>query len=429
MTRGRLKAGIAALLCAAIPAAAQEKPASEPEQAKPPAAEAEPTAEEMEAIRKAVEADSAPPPGAPAPPPSPPAPAASRSFQSLNPDLSFIADVAAAWFSSPDPLQSGGHDPTRLGFNLQQLECAVGAAVDPYFRFDANIVFSQFGVEIEEVYATTLDLPFQLQGRVGQFLTRFGRVNNTHLHAWDFVDQPFAIGRVFGAEGNRGLGMEVSWLAPLPWYAEAVLSATDAGGEATARSFLGASGFQPGSVLDLQLTGALEQFFELSPDWSFLAGASVANGPNGTGHDNRTDVYGIDLYLKYRPLGGADPTILSFQSEWLYRRRQVPGDLLQDLTGYLSAFWRFDLQWGLAARYELGLPATGLSGRVADDPLDPEWTRPRHRLSAALTFWPTEFSRARLQAAADVPTWRTAPTYSVFLAFEFAVGAHGAHKF
>ena len=55
--------------------------------------------------------------------------------------------------------------------------------VDPYFRFDSNLVFSQFGVEIEEAYATTLDLPANLQVRAGQFLTRFGRINATHPHA------------------------------------------------------------------------------------------------------------------------------------------------------------------------------------------------------------------------------------------------------
>ena len=117
-----------------------------------------------------------------------------RAFQSLNPDLSFIADVALSYFSDDDPLMAGGHDPKETGFTLQQLELAVGAAVDPYFRFDANIVFSQFGVEIEEVYATTLGLPWNLQARVGQFLTRFGRINNSHPHSWDFVDQTLVIG-------------------------------------------------------------------------------------------------------------------------------------------------------------------------------------------------------------------------------------------
>ena len=69
-------------------------------------------------------------------------------------------------------------------------------------------------------YAAPL-LPHSLQARAGQFLTRFGRLNPTHPHTWDLVDQPFALGRVFGSEGNRGAGVELSWLTPLSWYGAA----------------------------------------------------------------------------------------------------------------------------------------------------------------------------------------------------------------
>ena len=61
----------------------------------------------------------------------------------MNPNISFIADVAFAWFSVDEPLMVGGHDPHASGFMLQQLELAVGASVDPFFRFDGNIVFSR----------------------------------------------------------------------------------------------------------------------------------------------------------------------------------------------------------------------------------------------------------------------------------------------
>ncbi|MDO9280394.1 MAG: zinc-regulated TonB-dependent outer membrane receptor, partial [Pseudomonadota bacterium] len=78
-----------------------------------------------------------------------PAPGA-FSLQSLNPDISFVGDVAFAYFSADEPLMSGGHDPQANGFTLQQLEMSVSKSVDPYFRFDSNIVFSLYGVEIEE---------------------------------------------------------------------------------------------------------------------------------------------------------------------------------------------------------------------------------------------------------------------------------------
>ena len=344
-------------------------------------------------------------------------------------ELSFILDAAAAAFTAQEPLQTGGHDPTTNGFNLQQLELSVHTAVDPYFQFTGNIVFSQFGVEVEEAYASTSALPASLQLRAGQFLTRFGRLNPTHPHAWDFVDQPFALGRVFGGEGNRGLGVEGSWLAPLPWYVEVLGSVTDASGESTARSFLGSGGGGVSSPLDFQFTGAVKQFFPLSDDLSLIWGLSAADGPTPTGYRNRADVFGTDVYLKYRPLSGGSTTVVTFQGELFYRRRQVPQDVLSDLNGYGQVLWRFSQRWAAAARYEFGSPARRIGGAIADDPLDPEWTDNRERVSANLTFWPTEFSRLRLQGATDRAHWREERDYSVFLALEVVMGAHGAHAF
>lgn len=425
------------LLLLASPAFAQDAgaPSVEHEEAPPPA---QVSPEELEALQRAMGEDVQAQPGKQAPAAEAPSseaasaapPAPGISLQSLNPDLAFIADLALAWFDPNGSLETGGHDPTQTGFTLQELELTAGKSVDPYFRFDANIVFHQEGVEIEEVYATTLALPYRLQMRAGQFLTRFGRMNATHPHTWAFVDQPFSIGRVLGGDGNRGLGTELSWLAPLPWYLELVGSVTDAHGGETARSFYGDADVPINSPLDFEYLAAVKQFFPLSDDLSLLWGLSAANGPNANGVSTRTQLYGTDLYLKYRPISDpSNPTIVSLQAEALYRVRSFGTDSLRDLNGYAELLWRFDPRWATAARYEFGTPSYGSNGEVAFDPLDPEWTSFRHRVSANLTFWPTEFSRLRLQAGSDVPTWRDRPIYSVMLAFEFAVGAHGAHSF
>ncbi len=391
-----------------------------------PTTDAGTRAEELEELERALEQDRAS--RSKQQSANSPAPVIS-ALQSMNPDMSFVADVALGWFSTDKPLQSGAHDPSKTGFNLQQLEMSVQSAVDPFFRFDAFVVFGQFGVEIEEAYATTLALPGNLQARVGQFLTRFGRLNATHPHAWDFVDQPFALGRVFGGEANRGVGLEVSYLAPLDWYFEVVASATDAAGEATARSFYGGEDLGVVTPLDLQSLLAVKQFFPLSDDWSLLWGVSAASGPNPTGHANRTEVVATDVYLKYRPVTQGGQSSLALQTEWLYRRRQVPRDVLADVSGYVFLAWRFDKRWGTALRYEFGSPARTRGGETGGDWLDPFWTGDRHRASAALTFWPTEFSRIRLQLSSDVLTWERRANWAAFLAFEFSVGAHGAHPF
>ncbi len=410
------------------PAGAPADPAPAPSDPAPAPADPAPdgglSPEDLAAIEAALAADQSAAPAAPAAP----APRAA-GMQSMNPDMSFIADLAFAYFSAEEPRMVGGHDPTQNGFTLQQLELSVGKPVDPYFRFDANIVFSLFGVEIEEVYATTLSLPGRLQLRAGQMLTRFGRSNATHPHAWNFVDQNLATGRVFGGEGNRGLGLELSWLAPLPWYVEFVGSWTGAAGESTARSFYGAEDGGWQSPLDFQSTLAIKQFFPLSPDLSLMWGLSAANGPNPTGLGNRTDVYGTDLYLKFRPITAESSTIVSLQAEALYRRMQVPEDIHSDLTASTELFWRISQRWGVAGRYEYGSPTTGLSGEVVTSTLDPEWIAVRQRGATSLTFWPSEFSRLRLQGEVDLAGWSDHPDWAALAAFEFNVGAHGAHAF
>ena len=409
---------------------AQPAEAGGPTGAAPPTDAApgdEPPADDLDEIERALAGDAADTAVGRAPPIT--SRGAPSALQSATLDISLIMDVAAAYFSDDENLQTGGHDPTETGFNLQGLEMSIGSTVDPYFRFDSNLVFSQFGVELEEAYATSLALPWSLQARLGQFLTRIGRQNPTHLHQWDFVDQPFVLGRLFGGEGNRGLGVETSYLTPLPWYLEIVGSLTDATGEGTARSFFGADDVPVESPLDLQATLVIEQFVALHHNWSLMVGLSGATGPNATGNGTRTDIYSADLYIKYRPITSAGYEEVEIEAEYYYRRRQVPRDLLRDHGAFGQVVWRFGKQWRVGGRYEWGGPARSRHGRVEVDPLDPEWTDDRHRWSAALTFNPTEFSRLRLQGSLDQPTWRPDPIAAVMLAFEFAVGAHGAHTF
>jgi hypothetical protein len=99
------------------------------------------------------------------------------------------------------------------------------------------------------------------------------------MHTWNFADQPFVLGRLFGGEGERGLGAELSLMLPLPWSVELVGSATEAAGEDSARSFLGAEERAMDSLLDPLYTTAVKQFFPLSNDWSLAWGLSANFGP------------------------------------------------------------------------------------------------------------------------------------------------------
>ncbi len=397
----------------------------------------------MEALRRATEGDRAAgrtsprrPAGGVAPTPvRPPAPGGAAGMASyraqamvgaMNPDISLILDVAAGWFSDDKPLQTGAHDPSRTGFTLQQLELHMASAVDPYFELQTNIVFAEFGVEVEEAYARSLSLPAGLQLRAGQFLARLGRQNPTHPHTWAFADQPILNGKMLGSEGLRGLGMELTWLTPLPWYAEVVVSTQMANGACCARSFWGGAALPVRTPFDLMQLVRLQQFFPLDDDWSLTWGLSAALGPNGTGNgrlgSNRTDLFATDLYVRYRPVASRVRAALSWQTEAMLRRRQVPGRQLRDWGLTSQVVWRYALRW------EVGVRGEHVTG-VVDDPLDPDWSSARQRVSAQWTFYPSHFSRLRLQGSVDRPSWRIAPVYAAFLALEVLIGAHGSHDF
>lgn len=385
------------------------------------------TPDESAALAKALQQDAGASPGRPSPAAASPAASAAPPIATFGGgagaslDMAFILDVAGAYYSEA-PLNTGGHDPTRTGFTFQGLELAVQANVDPYLRFVATIVMSPFGLEIEEAYGQTLSLPWGFQVRAGQMLTRFGRINATHPHSWSFVDQTLVVGKFLGSEGSRGLGVELSWLAPLPWYLEVVGAATDAAGECCARSFLGGRDLGIHGMGDFLYTVAIKQFFPFGREWSLMWGVSGQFGPNATGNGNRTEIYATDLYLRYKPLGSPERTHLSLTVEGMYRARQVPGDSLRDWGGYAQVAWQFLKRWETGARYEF------VSG-IGIDPLDPEWTRARHRASAQMTFFPSHFSRIRLQGTCDIPRWRPDPIWGAILNLEMAVGAHGAHSF
>ena len=344
------------------------------------------------------------------------------AFASTNPQMALILDVAGAWFSESESLQMGAHDPKATGFTFQQLEMHLASKVDPFFEFEANLVFSRFGVEIEEAYARTLALPHALQVRAGQYLLPFGRLNPTHPHSWHFLDQALMLGKFMGSEGGRGLGVEVSWLTPLPWYAKATFSATQPAGECCSRSFSVGTSEPINGPEDLLYTARMEQFWDVSADWSVLLGASGLLGENKTGLKNATLISGADLLIRYRPLNSPLRQAFALQIEWMQRNRQMPSDELQD------AAWHLEARATLSPEWETGFRWEWVEG-VANDPLDTHWTKSRIRNSGQITWYPSHFSRIRLQVANDHPHWKNESIWSAMLGLEVVVGAHSAHSY
>jgi len=361
-------------------------------------------------------------------------------------NMSFDALVNAGGSSKADvtKLQLGDHDPSQRGFSLRNAEIALDGAVDPYLKGFANIVLkldnnNETEIELEEAYGQTTSLPLNLQLKAGQFFAAFGRQNQQHPHAWAFVDQPLIMNRVLGGDGLRNLGAQLSWLAPTPWYTEAMLGVFNGQG-GTTFSFRDAANTYGRTALsrglrgpgDLLFVPRLASSFDIGDTQTLVLGASAAFGPNDSGADTRTQIYGVDSYWKWKsPEAHGGFPFVSWQTEAMLRRYDagadptvpLPAETLEDWGFYSQVLWGFHLGWVLGLRGEF---VSGSNG--ANDVADALLRGDRLRLSPNLTWYPTEFSKLRLQYNYDHGQ-AFGDAYSVWLQLEFLLGAHAAHKF
>ena len=371
-------------------------------------------------------------------------------------NISFDALIDAGWSTASDPsayLELGDHDPLQRGFSLRNAEIALDGAVDPYFKGAVNMAFkldqdNQTDFELEEAYLQSISLPANLQLKAGQFFAAFGRQNPQHPHAWAFVDQPLVLNRAFGPDGLRNLGAQMSWLAPTPFFLEASLGFLNGEG-ATAWSFRnpgepdssGVDRYAGRATLDRGLRGLgdflyvprLATSFDLTDEQTLVLGMSGAFGPNDTGPHTYTEVYGGDVYWKWKsPHANQGFPFVSWQTEFLWRNLDAGADPTASppLTAQLIQDYGFYSQvlWGFRPRWVAGFRGEWVSGNQAATGPNDVFRGERVRLAPVLTFYPSEFSKIRLQYNYDRGQLFGTDN-SVWLQMEFLLGAHGAHKF
>jgi len=410
--------------------------------APPPAAQPPPPEQKTEEQKK-LEAQLAAELGATNAPAAPSAAATSKPWSPAEPitiaragsaymNISFDVLMDAGGSTASDPsqkLELGDHDPQTRGFTLPNAELALDGAVDPYMKGFANIVLkldnnNETSIELEEAFAQSTSLPANLQAKAGQYFAAFGRINAQHPHAWGFVDAPIISTRLFGPDGLRNLGTQLSWLAPTPFYTELFLGVLNGQG-GTAFSFRnegGDDGTGPDSFMgrttidrtlrgpqDLLYTPRIASSFELTDSQTVVAGLSGAFGPNDTGPHSRTEIYGADLYWKWKPANakGGFPFV-SWQTEGMYRRfgagadrtaaTPVPSANVDDWGLYSQVLW------GFAPRWVAGLRGDYANGNFESfDSTDP-FRGERWRISPGLTSFPS-FASNTTMTMANISGW------------------------
>jgi hypothetical protein len=269
--------------------------------------------------------------------------------------------------------------------------------------------------------------------------------------------------RVFGPDGMRGVGTRLGWLVPTPNFTEVHVGVQNASGE-TMASFLASDelyGERPigGRAFVAQDVNSFDDLVWLlraqtavdigSESW-FALGASSLFGPNATGGDGDTFVYGLDVVYRWRPTDARQGwPFVKIEGEVVARRFQtaaqtdendpldpdddvlVPRTTLEDWGLFAQCLWGFAPRWvvGLRGEWASGSGASyDADGDSFDRAADP-FRADRLRISPLLAYHLTEYSRVRLQYNFDDTDALADQVHSVWLGVEAAIGKHPAHKY
>jgi hypothetical protein len=344
--------------------------------------------------------------------------------QRLLPDISIVGDLVG----DLSPKGSTQEDATRFG--IREIEVAAQAAVDPYFRGDVFLGFSDAeGVHIEQAFLTTTALP-GIELRLGRFLMPVTKVNGTHRHDLHTVEYPWVAQRFLGEEGLKGTGVSLSRVfAPLGFYQELLLTAVDRFGEAPEDLF---ADEPPNKDLDgLGFSARVRNYWDLSEAANLeLSGTALTgkreqpivppfSGPNAI--NARQTLIGADLTFRWRPLERGLYKSFIAQAEFMRQLNERVADAnylgpARDFNGaYAFARWQLTRRVHLGGRYDwledpdlAGATFTAGSGYV-------EW-------------FPSEFSKLMLAFERAMPTGLDA-TNRILLQATFALGPHKPHPF
>ena len=359
----------------------------------------------------------------------------------LLPDISAVGDFVA----DLSPKGSTQEDGSRLG--VREVELALQAAVDPYFRGDIFIGFNDVeGVGVEQAFLTTSSIPWGLELKIGRFLMPVGKQNTTHRHDLHTVEYPYIIKRFLGEEGLKGTGLALSKIfAPFGFYQELQITAVERFGEMPEDRFTD----EPinKSFGGLAFSARLRNYWDLSQSANLeIAGFGITgereeifDQPQVDGKNAipvRRTVSGVDFTFRWRPLERGLYRSFLLQAEFMNEHLAKESRLLPACRECVpppppvavSFAARSNGGAYVFARYQL--TRRGFLGARFDRLQDPEFGGEfTQAASAYLQFFPSEFSKLMAAFERFMPPAGNERINRILLQATFAIGPHKPHPF
>ena len=318
----------------------------------------------------------------------------SRSF---NPAISLNGLLLGTYNSEGNDNSSQSN---KTGLSVQEMELQIAGNVDTWFRVSS--IFSMEGTEnfgLEALVGSGL-ITNNLSLQVGKFFVPIGQHNQLHKHVQPFIATPVSNEMVLGEDGIKEIGFGAIYLLPVPFFSEINLQILE--GE---NADLFASTLNDGFAY---LTRSANTF-DLSDETTMDANLAYAFGDNSlTGTFKTTEVLGVDIRFKHKPLGREAYRTTIWQSEFLTSTRE------QIKTGFYTYLQQqFNMRWWAQGRYSHSYQESDRSDQ--------------NQYSLALSYVSSEFIETKLeythlnQYAAD--------ENQLFLRFNFTLGLHKGHSY
>jgi hypothetical protein len=225
-----------------------------------------------------------------------------------------------------------------------------------------------------------------------------------------------------GGEGFNGMGMEASWLSPLPWFCELTLGAYQ-GGDA------GSLNFASSAHENIPWLAHLKNQWDLDEDLTMELGESSLMGIGDDGLHHAA--FGADLTFRQVPLRQSNQRGWTLGGEYIRRDSFGNGLYRPEADGW-NAFlqYRWSQSWWTGLRVEEAFHS--LTETLLDSGGDP---LPGHvqKGSANITWTPSEFTAIRAEysvAQADADNGSvTAWDHRFMLQFNYTIGFHPPHAY
>ncbi|MEA1877412.1 MAG: hypothetical protein U9N86_11155 [Bacteroidota bacterium] len=308
-----------------------------------------------------------------------------RKQQGMNPNISLGGDFFIGGSTSDNEHLSspGDYSYGNNGIFLREIELGLESALDPYTRGKTFISFTEGELAIEEAYIEILNLPLNMNLRLGIINPEFGPLNRYHDHALPQFDRPRALVSYFGNGNFGGPGVAMNFMLPPILWAEASSMEIATVHGSTPEIFAS------GSPWLLQGVGHFKNFYDVGKDSFFEFSLNTVVGKNPIGvrlnQNYISSVNSLGLMYKWIPAGRAKYRTFDWKSELFYVTYQGRGGDTSISKGFYTS-----MQNKLNARW-------WISGRIGynEKLYTPEQSQWDYTL--ALDFWQSEFVFFRLQ--------------------------------